>query len=363
MVADIPIGTAPLVQAEPRRAPRAVRIWLGALVFLVFLMVLVGGATRLTESGLSITQWDLVTGTLPPLSDAAWDAEFARYQATPQYDILNRGMSLDDFRRIYWWEWSHRELGRFIGLVYAAGFVLFLLRRQLSGGRLAVLTGMGILLGLQGAVGWIMVASGLEPRMTSVAPVKLALHLSLAALFFAALVACLARFSETFRETAGPAVRATAWLVLVFAFVQIALGGLVAGLDAGLTYNTWPLMDGRLVPTGLGALGAFWRDVTGNVTTVQFNHRLGAYALTAVVLGHAWLCLRAGGPPVGRAALLVVATLLQVGIGIATLVQAVPVHLAILHQGTALVLLAVIAWHVSVMRHPATELFSPARAA
>jgi cytochrome c oxidase assembly protein subunit 15 len=343
-------ATLPIERSKPAPASRLLRFWLGALVFLVFLMVLVGGATRLTESGLSITEWNLVTGTVPPLSAEAWDAEFARYQATSQYEILNRGMSLVDFRTIYWWEWSHRQLGRFIGLFYAAGFVLLLLRRQLSARQTGILVAMGVLLGLQGAVGWIMVASGLQPGMTSVAPVKLTLHLTLAALFFAALVACLARSSATSRETAGACVRGTAWIVLVLAFVQIALGGLVAGLDAGLTYNTWPLMDGRLVPTGLGGLGSFWRDLTGNITTVQFNHRLGAYALTAAVLAHAWVCLRVGGLARGRALLLLAVTITQFVIGIATLLHGVPVHLAILHQGTALILVAIIVWHIGVMR-------------
>jgi cytochrome c oxidase assembly protein subunit 15 len=227
-----------------------------------------------------------------------------------------------------------------------------LLRRRLSGTQIGILVAMGLLLGMQGAVGWIMVASGLQPAMTSVAPVKLTLHLILAALFFAALVACLARFGNASREPVGSALRATAWIVLVLAFVQVALGGLVAGHDAGLAYNTWPLMDGRIVPTGLGLLDSFWRDVTGNITTVQFNHRVGAYALMAAVVAHTWICIRAGGPARSRALLLLTLTVAQVAIGIATLVHAVPVHLAILHQGTALILVAVIVWHVGVMRRP-----------
>ncbi len=334
----------------PLQANRALRVWLGALIFLVFLMVLVGGATRLTESGLSITEWNLVTGTIPPLSAEDWNAEFARYQATSQYEILNRGMGIEDFRTIYWWEWSHRELGRLIGLFYAAGFLFLLLRRRLSGTQVGILVAVGVLLGMQGAVGWIMVASGLQPAMTSVAPVKLTLHLTLAALFFAALVACLARFGNAFPEPVGSTLRATAWIVLVLAFVQVALGGLVAGHDAGLSYNTWPLMDGRVVPAGLGLLDSFWHDVTGNITTVQFNHRVGAYALTAAVVAHTWICIRAGGPARGRALLLMTVTGAQVAIGIATLVEAVPVHLAILHQGTAMILIAIIVWHASVMR-------------
>ena len=173
------------------------------LILLVFAMVLVGGATRLTESGLSITEWNLVTGTVPPLGDAAWQAEFERYRQSPQYELLNRGMSLAEFKTIYWWEWAHRELGRFIGLVYIAGFLWFVgAARACRCARLVVLAGMGLLLGAQGVVGWIMVASGLEPGMTAVAPVKLTLHLTLACLFFAALVAMFVRLGGARPEAA-----------------------------------------------------------------------------------------------------------------------------------------------------------------
>ncbi len=221
-------------------------------------MVLVGGATRLTESGLSITEWDLVTGTLPPLDAAAWQAEFARYRQSPQYALLNHGMSLSDFKTIYWWEWAHRELGRFIGLVYIAGFFWFVGRRGVPARTGWTLAGIGVLLGAQGVVGWIMVASGLKPGMTAVAPLKLALHLTLASLLFAALIALFVRLggAEARDGRAGGAPGAARVAVVVLAFVQIALGGLVAGHDAGLVYNTWPLMDGRFVPSGLGMLTA-----------------------------------------------------------------------------------------------------------
>jgi heme a synthase len=263
-----------------------VRRWLLFLILLVFAMVLVGGATRLTESGLSITEWNLVTGTVPPLSADAWDAEFQRYKATPQYDLLNHGMSLGSFKTIYWWEWAHRELGRFIGLVYIAGFFWFVGRRGVALRTAVVLAGMGLLLGAQGVVGWIMVASGFEPGMTAVAPVRLTLHLTLAALFFAALVAMYVRLGGPHSEPALAGGKFAARALVVLAFIQIALGGLVAGHDAGLTYNTWPLMDGRFVPKGLGAEHPLWRNVFDNIVTIQFNHRIGAYVLAAAILAY-----------------------------------------------------------------------------
>ncbi len=341
---------SPATAAAVERAPRAVLAWLLVLVLLVFAMVLVGGATRLTESGLSITEWDLVTGTLPPLSDAAWQAEFQRYQQSPQYEILNRGMSLSDFRTIYWWEWAHRELGRFIGLFYIAGFLWFAIRRVVPGRTIAVLAGMGVLLGMQGLVGWIMVASGLEPGMTAVAPVKLALHLTLACLFFATLVVMFVRLGGAGREAASPGVRLVAWLLVVLAFGQIALGGLVAGHDAGLTYNTWPLMDGRLVPRGLALLQPLWMNLVDNITTIQFDHRIGAYVLAATVLAYAVVLRRGPSLARGRALLMALLVLAQVTLGIVTLVHVVPIELALMHQALALILLLTLVWNASVFR-------------
>jgi cytochrome c oxidase assembly protein subunit 15 len=350
---SVPVSDSPAVARAGEHAPRAMLVWLLVLILLVFAMVLVGGGTRLTESGLSITEWNLVTGTVPPLSDAAWQAEFERYRQSPQYELLNAGMSLSDFRTIYWWEWGHRELGRFIGLVYIAGFLWFAIRRAVPGRAIAALAGMGVLLGMQGLVGWIMVASGLEPGMTAVAPVKLALHLTLACLFFAALIIMFVRLGGAVREAASPGLRLAAWLLVLLAFVQIALGGLVAGHDAGLTYNTWPLMDGRFVPTGLTLLQPFWLNFVDNVTTIQFDHRIGAYVLAAAVLAYAAVLLRAPSPARGRALLMALLVLGQVALGVVTLLYVVPIELALAHQALALVLLLALVWNASVFRREA----------
>jgi cytochrome c oxidase assembly protein subunit 15 len=337
------------VSAPAVRAGRGVRLWLLSLILLAFVMVLVGGATRLTESGLSITEWNLVTGTLPPLGEAAWREAFALYRASPQYALLNEGMSLTEFKTIYWWEWAHRELGRFIGLVYIGGFLWIALRRLAPPRTIGVFAAIGLLLGAQGAVGWIMVASGLEPGMTAVAPIKLALHLTLACLFFAALIVMFVRLGGAEREPAPARLRWTARGLVILAFVQIALGGLVAGHDAGLTYNTWPLMDGRFVPAGLGALEPAWLNVVDNIIAIQFNHRIGAYLLVAAVLAYA-VALRRVPPSVrARALLLVVLVSAQTALGIATLVYVVPTYLALAHQGLALVLLFALVWNASIM--------------
>jgi cytochrome c oxidase assembly protein subunit 15 len=337
-------------RAEPR-GTRAARLWLGALILLVFAMVLVGGSTRLTGSGLSITEWRPVTGAVPPLSEAMWQAEFDRYRDSPQYDLLNAGISLQEFKTIYWWEWAHRQLGRFIGLFYVAGFLWLAAKRAVAPRTLAVLGGMGLLLGMQGLVGWIMVASGLQPGMVSVAPTRLALHLVLACLFFAAIVMMFVRLGGAGLEGvhARPAALWGARFLVVLAFVQIGLGGLVAGHDAGFTYNTWPLMDGRFVPTGLTLLEPIWRNVIENVATVQFMHRFGGYVLAAAVLAYA-VAVR-GGPAASRERALLASVLVvaQVALGIATLLQVVPVGLALAHQGLALILLMVLVWNASTL--------------
>jgi cytochrome c oxidase assembly protein subunit 15 len=259
-------------------------------------------------------------------------------------------MSLGEFKAIYWWEWGHRQLGRFIGLVYIAGFLWFVLQRTVSSRVAAVLFGMGLLLGTQGLVGWIMVASGLQPGMTAVAPVKLTLHLTLAALFFASLVTAYVRLGGAVREVAPPRLRWVAWALVGLAFVQIALGGLVAGHDAGLTYNTWPLMDGRLVPSGLGLLEPVWMNLVDNVTTIQFNHRIGAYLLAAAVLAYAAAVWCTPAAVRGRGVLLTALVLAQAALGIATLVHVVPIGLALAHQGLAMVLLLALVWNASVLQ-------------
>jgi cytochrome c oxidase assembly protein subunit 15 len=347
-----PVVRLPARRAADEQTLRSVRHWLVFLILLVFAMVLVGGATRLTESGLSITEWNLVTGTIPPLSEDAWRHEFALYMQSSQYALLNKGITLDQFRAIYWWEWGHRELGRFIGLVYLTGFLWFF--RRLTARTRVVLAGLGLLLAAQGLVGWVMVASGLKPGMTAVEPVRLSLHLTLACLFFAALVSVFVRLGGAVAEPAQSATRLAAKALVLIAFVQIALGGLVAGHDAGLTYNTWPLMDGRLVPSGLARLDPAWLNVVDNIVAIQFNHRVGAYALAAAVLGYAVLARRERAQVRERSRLLIALVLAQICLGIATLIQVVPIGLALAHQGLALILLLALVWNATVLRRALT---------
>lgn len=346
--------TIALAQPDDAAAKAAdtlgVRRWLWFVAALVFLMVVVGGATRLTGSGLSITEWRPVTGAIPPLSDAAWALEFEKYRASPQYQLLNAGMELADFKFIYWWEWGHRQLGRFIGLIYLLGFVVVALRRQLPWRQTAVIFGMGLLLGLQGTIGWIMVASGLEPGMIAVAPVKLTLHLTFAGLFFAAVIAFATWLTPPRRAEDG-AGRLAAWLLLALVFVQIALGGLVAGSRAGFTFNTWPLMDGGLAPAALTlfAQSPFWENFVDNVALVQFNHRIGAYLLLAFALWHAVARRRAapGSGSARRATAIAGLTLAQAVLGIVTLVLVVPLWAGLAHQALAFLVLAMAVVHIT----------------
>jgi cytochrome c oxidase assembly protein subunit 15 len=327
---------------------RGLRAWLLLLVLLVFAMVIVGGATRLTESGLSITEWDLVTGSLPPLGADAWQHAFALYKESPQYALLNKGMSLADFKTIYWWEWAHRELGRFIGFFYIAGFLWFVGRRSVSLRKALLLAGLGVLLGAQGVAGWVMVASGLKPGMIAVAPLKLTLHLVLATILYASLITAFVRFGGAEREPAPAPFRWMARVIVALAFVQIALGALVAGHNAGLIYNTWPLMGGRVLPGDLTAMEPLWANFLDNLTTIQFNHRLGAYLIFAVVVAYAIVMRRASSAARNRALLMVAIVLLQVSIGVATLLHAVPIALALAHQAVAMILLLIFVWNAAV---------------
>jgi cytochrome c oxidase assembly protein subunit 15 len=329
---------------------RGIRRWLWIVAALVFAMVVVGGATRLTGSGLSITEWKPITGALPPLSSDAWASEFAKYRESPQYKLLNAGMSLGEFQFIYWWEWGHRQLGRFIGLVYLAGFLVVAVARVLPWRQTLILFGMGLLLGLQGAIGWIMVASGLEPGMTAVAPVKLTLHLSFAALFFASVVAFATALTPP-RRVEPRMGRTPAWVLMLLTFVQIALGGLVAGSKAGFTFNTWPLMDGTLVPGAatLLAQSPLWENFVDNVALVQFNHRVGAYLLLAMALWHAFAMRRAapGSGGAKRATAIAGLMLGQSALGIVTLLLVVPIWAGLAHQALAFTVLAMTVVHVA----------------
>lgn len=267
---------------------RIVRRWLLAVAALVIATVLVGGATRLTESGLAIVQWKPVTGILPPLSPQAWQAEFEKYQAIPQYREFNRGMSLADFKTIYWWEWTHRLLGRLTGAAFLLPYLFFLWRGWIEPAWRARLWAIFALGAFQGAVGWWMVASGLSDRV-SVSQYWLAFHLTLDCLIYAALLWAAQRLAPRPAIDAPRRIRASAVALLILVLVQIYLGALVAGLDAGLTYNTWPLIDGALVPSAarLWFLEPAWHNIFENDLTAQFDHRMAAYALWIGALLHA----------------------------------------------------------------------------
>jgi len=332
-------GGAAVASSAGERS-RAVAIWLFAVAALVFAMVVVGGATRLTDSGLSITEWKPVTGAIPPLSEAAWLAEFEKYRRIPEYRYVNAGMSLDAFKTIYWWEWAHRLLGRVIGLAFALPMLAFLLLRRMPARLVWRSWALLALGGLQGAVGWWMVSSGLSERV-DVAPERLTVHLGLALVLFIALVwTALEAWAGPSRTTPGRWARPAAAL-LALAFAQSLLGGFVAGNDAGRVHTDWPLMSGRLFPADYGA-GSLWATLAHDLAAVQLHHRLGAYLLTAAVLAFAALAWRSrsGDAPRLAAAALLLAVAGQFVLGVLTLVNAVPIGLGILHQGGAVVVLA-----------------------
>jgi heme a synthase len=326
---------------------RAVRFWLIAVAGLVFLMVLVGGATRLTESGLSITQWKPVTGILPPLSGAEWQAEFDGYKQIPQFAKLNPDMTLDGFKAIFWWEWAHRLLARVVGAAFILPGLFFWWRGQLRGAlgrQVAVATG---LLALEPIVGWWMVSSGLSER-TEVAQERLALHLMIAAATFGALIYAAVGLGERPRTSAAPRGFAiSAWIFAALVFCQLGLGALVAGLRAGLIYNTWPLMGSSLVP-GEAFRPSPLQAIFGDPATAQFDHRMMAYVVVAFAIVQAIVALRAasGSPLASRAVVLAAAALLQLALGIATLLTLVPIELALPHQALALALFGLAIVHL-----------------
>lgn len=330
---------------------RAVAIWLFAVAALVTAMVVVGGATRLTGSGLSITQWKPIKGVIPPLNLAEWQAEFDRYQQIPQYKLLNRGMTLGQFQSIYWWEWSHRLLGRLIGVVFFAPFVWFAARREINR-RMAWRLGLIFLLGgLQGFVGWWMVASGLEGRLY-VAPERLMTHLGVAFILLGALVwTALDALAGWARQTLpSPWGTRGLWLVGLI-YLQVLLGALVAGNHAGLVYNDWPLYAGRLWPADYAGPG-FWATVAHSLGAVQAHHRMVAYLVLIVTLALGIGARRSSylATDSKRLALVLMgAVVLQVLLGIATLMSAVPLPLGMLHQLMAAVVFSLavaFAWRV-----------------
>ncbi|MFA5900312.1 MAG: COX15/CtaA family protein [Hyphomicrobium sp.] len=341
-------------------AGRAVSLWLAFVAVLVFAMVVVGGATRLTDSGLSITEWQPLLGAIPPLGDSDWHAAFDKYKAIPEYSIVNAGMSLEAFKAIYWWEWSHRFLGRFVGVAFALPFFFFWFTGRVRGLFALKCLGVFALGGLQGAIGWYMVKSGLVDRI-DVSQYRLALHL-LTAFSILSLLVWLAL--EAGPDTGRVRLRTvtlwqlrTATALFVLVFVQSGLGALVAGLKAGLTYNTWPLMDGKLLPDGLLSHAPWYTNFFENVTTVQFDHRMTAYAVFVLALVHLVSVIRTADDErvVGSAGLLALCVLAQMLIGIWTLISGVPLALGLAHQGGAAIVVAVATLHLHAIRRAAAD--------
>jgi cytochrome c oxidase assembly protein subunit 15 len=346
MARAVPFTPSPTTDAD-----RAVRNWLLGVAALVGLMVTIGGATRLTGSGLSITEWQPIMGAMPPIGEAAWLEAFAKYKTIPQYAELNKGMSLEAFKAIFWWEWGHRLLGRLIGIAFAVPLAWFWFRGRIRRELKLPLLGLLALGALQGFVGWFMVQSGLSERV-SVSQYRLALHLAMAFLVLGGLLWLATgldqrrRLSIRLRTITGMQLFG-ATLIMVLVFVQVIAGAFVAGLKAGLTYNTWPLMDGHVVPAGLATLAPWYMNLFENVTAVQFNHRMLAYLVTIAVLWHAAGVIRRADDEYLRATslALVAVVLIQVAIGIWTLLWVVPLPLALLHQAGAALLFAIAVMH------------------
>jgi cytochrome c oxidase assembly protein subunit 15 len=343
-----PVAQPGLIDQGRDNGRGALRIWLMILFGLVALMIFIGGLTRLTDSGLSITEWRPFTGAIPPLNAADWQSEFAKYQAIDEFRLQNQWMQLSDFKVIYWWEWGHRQLGRVVGLVWAIGFFWFLFRRQIPTGWPSRLLLIGALGGAQGAIGWWMVSSGVTSGegTTDVASYRLATHLGLAFVILGFIAWYIMMLSRPERELMQARRGKEAKLfglstgLLHFAFLQILLGALVAGIDAGRSYTDWPLMGGQMFPASAFVLEPWWRNIFESPGLVQFVHRVIGYALLAFSI-FVWLRGRKSAHPKTRFAFnAAFATLcVQIVLGIVTVLYAAPVHIAIVHQ-----LVAVLLW-------------------
>lgn len=341
--------------ARAGAARRRIAVWLLVCCALVLIMVVVGGVTRLTRSGLSIVEWQPIAGTLPPLNAEAWETTFAKYRETPEYLKVNQGMTLDEFKGIFWWEYIHRLLGRTIGLAFLLPLLWFALRRQIERSLLPRLIGIFCLGGVQGAIGWWMVKSGLvdTPRVSHV---RLAVHLGTAFLIFSAMFWTALDLLAHERSARPSPERSTLarWSLVLCAwiFVMVLSGALVAGTRAGYAYNTFPLMDGHWVPPGLAELSPWWDNLFHNLTTVQFNHRTIAWSLFFLVPLFWWRSRRIELPPAARRPINLLLGMLavQIALGICTLLLQVPVALGAAHQGGALVLLALALWSAHALR-------------
>jgi heme a synthase len=330
----------------------ALRIWLWTVAAMIFGIVIVGGATRLTESGLSITEWKPVSGIIPPWSAQAWQEEFEKFKQIPQHSAIFSDLDLNGFKVIYFWEFGHRLLARSIGLVFALPFFIFWMKRMIPAGYTPKLIGVLALGALQGFVGWWMVSSGLQVRI-EVAQERLAIHLLLASLTFAAVVYLATRLRKGTAASAetSSGILSIADAMIGLVLLQIFLGGLVAGLRAGRAFNSWPLMDGHLAPPGLFALEPWWRNILDNIALVQFQHRIVAYALFALAIVQLlFVAMRVGrGKILRRTAHLAGLVAVQAGLGITALLLVVPLWAALLHQAFAMVVLGSAARHRAML--------------
>lgn len=335
-----------VIDQAPKGARRGIRLWLSILFTMVVLMIAVGGLTRLTDSGLSITEWKPVTGALPPMSAEAWDVEFEKYKAIPEYQLQNKGMSLTEFKFIYWWEWGHRQLGRAVGLVWALGFLGFAVTRNIPTGWARRMLFVGVLGGLQGAIGWWMVSSGLTGERVDVASYRLATHLGLAFVilgYLAWYILLLSRPEKDLmqaRRGKEPKLFSLSTGLLHASFVQILLGALVAGIDAGRTFTDWPLMAGSFFPPEAFDLTPLWVNFFENPGLVQFIHRVWGYLLIALAIV-VWRRARGSAHGATRFAFnaVMAALAVQIVLGITTVLYIAPWQLAIAHQ-----LMAVLIW-------------------
>ncbi|WP_336276986.1 COX15/CtaA family protein [Bartonella sp. CB178] len=321
---------------------RQIQIWLDSILLLCLAIVLVGGATRLTGSGLSITEWKPVHGVIPPIGVEQWKEEFLKYQQIAQYKLLNNDMTLSAFKVIFWWEWGHRILGRLVGMVALLGLIWFWAKRRIEKNVLLQLTIVPVLIAIQGAIGWWMVASGIgKSSLTSVSQYRLAFHLITACfviIFVNYLSRGLAEYSE--RPASKMIQHFAGWLVVII-LVEIYLGALVAGLHAGKVYNTWPLMDGQVIPDGLLNYNPVWLSLFEHPLTVQFVHRFFSYFLFIVAVVHAW-CVQKNAPHsthARRAFFICIMIIFQAFLGIITLLNEVPISFGLIHQITALIIL------------------------
>ncbi len=339
--------------ARPAPGPRrAVAAWLLACCALVFAMVVVGGVTRLTHSGLSIVEWQPFIGTIPPLTDADWAAQFEKYRLTPEFKLRNHDMDVEGFKGIFWWEYFHRLLGRFIGVAFLVPFLWFWARGRLDRPLGLRLAGIFVLGGLQGAMGWYMVKSGLvdDPRVSQF---RLTAHLGLALLIHASMLWVATGLLLEGRARPRPRLAGAALAFAVLVFAMALTGGLVAGIRAGFAYNTWPLMNGHFLPPEAWMIEPWWRNFGWNMAMVQFVHRTLALGVLALAWILAWRVLRDAAAT--RAARLTAGTLSaetlgQVPLGIATLLAVVPVSLGAAHQGGAVVVLSAAVWLARSLR-------------